>query len=108
MATKKTTIEKKEEKVNDVVVTKVILSPRITEKASLQSSSNAYTFVVRKDATKHTVLDEFKKEYKVTPKAINITNMPRKNTFIRGKFGTKAGIKKAIIFLKKGDTITLS
>ena len=103
MAAKKITTEKKEE-----VVAKLIIAPRITEKASTQSSSNAYTFVVAKDATKHTILAEFKKEYKVTPKAINITNMPRKNTFIRGKFGTQAGIKKAIVFLKKGDTITLS
>lgn len=104
MATKKTTIEKK-----DVVAeSKVIFAPRITEKASMQSSANAYTFVVAKNATKHTVLAEFKREYKVTPKAINITNMPRKNTFIRGKHGTQAGIKKAVVFLKKGDTITLS
>lgn len=108
MATKKITTEKKSEKSSDAVVAKIIMAPRITEKASMQSSANAYTFVVAKDATKHTILAEFKKEYKVTPKAINITNMPRKNTFIRGKFGTKAGIKKAVIFLKKGDTITLS
>lgn len=106
MATKKTTTEKKEEVV--VTSAKIILAPRITEKASVQSSANAYTFVVAKNATKHTVLAEIKKEYKVTPKAINITNMPRKNTFIRGKHGTQAGIKKAIVFLKKGDTITLS
>ncbi|MBP9866951.1 MAG: 50S ribosomal protein L23 [Candidatus Pacebacteria bacterium] len=105
MATKKTTIEKKD----DVkAVAKLITAPRITEKASMQSSANAYTFVVAKNATKHTILAEFKKEYKVTPKAINITNMPRRNTFIRGKHGTQAGIKKAIVFLKKGDTITLS
>lgn len=105
MATKKITTEVKE---GSAVAKKVMIAPRITEKASMQSSANAYTFVVAKDATKHTVLAEFKKEYKVTPKAINITNMPRKNTFIRGKHGTQAGIKKAIVFLKKGDTITLS
>ena len=105
MATKKTTIEKKDDVA---VVAKLIVAPRITEKASMQSSANAYTFVVAKNATKHTILAEFKKEYKVTPKAINITNMPRMNTFIRGKHGTKAGLKKAIVFLKKGDTITLS
>lgn len=103
MAKKTITKEEKE-----VVVSKVILAPRMTEKASQQSSANAYTFVVAKDATKHTVLAEIKKEYKVTPLAINITNMPRRNTFIRGKFGTQAGIKKAIVFLKKGDTIALS
>ena len=104
MATKKTTTTEVVEKK----VAKVILAPRVTEKASLQSTANAYTFVVTKDATKHTILAELKKEYKVTPLAINITNMPRKNTFIRGKWGTQAGIKKAIVFLKKGDTIALS
>ena len=103
MAKKTITTETKE-----VVTNKVILAPRITEKASMQSTANAYTFVVAKNATKHTVAAEIKKEYKVTPKAINITNMPRQNTFIRGKHGTKAGLKKAIVFLKKGDTITLS
>lgn len=102
MATKKTTTKETE------VPAKKILSPRMTEKASRQSEKNAYTFVVTKDATKHTILAEIKKEYKVTPLAINITNMPRKNTFIRGKFGTTAGIKKAIVFLKKGDSITLA
>ncbi len=108
MATKKTTTEKKDVTEKVVESAKVIIAPRITEKASMQSSANAYTFVVTKDATKHVILAEFKKEYKVTPKAINITNMPRQNTFIRGKWGTKAGLKKAIVFLKKGDTITLS
>lgn len=91
----------------EVVTNKVVIAPRITEKASLQSGVNAYTFVVAKNATKHAVAAEIKKEYKVTPVAINITNMPRKYTFIRGKLGTQAGIKKAIVFLKKGDTIAL-
>jgi large subunit ribosomal protein L23 len=90
------------------VTKKVILAPHMTEKASAQSTANAYTFVVTKDATKGSILSEIKKEYKVTPRAINITNMPRRNTFIRGKFGQQAGIKKAIVFLKKGDTIALS
>jgi large subunit ribosomal protein L23 len=102
MAKKTTTTEK------EVIVNKVILAPRMTEKASQQSSANAYTFVVAKDATKHSIRDVIKKEYKVTPLSINITNMPTKNTFIRGKFGTQAGIKKAIVFLKKGDTIALA
>ena len=103
MAKKTTTKESKE-----VVTSKIIIAPRVTEKASAQSSANAYTFVVAKNATKHTIAAEIKKEYKVIPRAINITNMPRKHTFIRGKLGTQAGIKKAIVFLKKGDTIALS
>lgn len=100
---KKTTTKEKEETKN-----RIILAPRMTEKASAQSTHNAYTFIVTKGATKGGVRNEIKKEYKVTPLAINITNMPRRNTFIRGKFGTQSGIKKAIVFLKKGDKITLS
>lgn len=105
MATKKTTTKEiGEKKVN----TKLIISARVTEKASMQSSSNAYTFVVAKHATKLSLLDEIKKEYKVTPKAINITNLPVRNVFVRGKFGTQSGIKKAVVFLKKGDAINLA
>lgn len=107
MATKKTTVEKKDD-VAVVKSTKLILAPRVTEKASVQSSSNAYTFVVAKHATKHSLLAEIKKEYKVTPKAINITSIPRQAVFVRGRFGMKSGIKKAIVFLKKGDVINLA
>ena len=106
MATKKSTTE---EKKGDVKTnSKLIISPRVTEKASMQSSQNAYTFVVTKNATKITLLEEIKKEYKITPKAINITNLPRRKVFVRGKIGHQVGIKKAVVFLKKGDTIKLS
>lgn len=105
MATKKTT---KEEVKGEAKSVKLVLAPRVTEKASMQSSANAYTFVVAKHATKHTLLEEIKKEYKVTPKAINITNLPRRAVFVRGKFGYQSGLKKAVVFLKKGDVINLA
>lgn len=108
MATKKTTTEEKKEVATVQTAAKKIIAPLVTEKASAQSVANAYTFIVEKNATKKSIADEIKKEYKVTPRAVNITNTPRVKTFVRGKIGSKAGIKKAIVFLKKGDTITLS
>lgn len=105
MATKKLTVEDKK-KAN--AEEKLIIAPRVTEKASMQSNQNAFTFIVRKDATKLALRDEIKKEYKVTPRAINITNIPRQWTFVRGRLGHKQGYKKAVIFLKKGDTIKLA
>ena len=102
MATKKTTTEEKKE------TAKLIIAPRVTEKASVQSNQNAFTFVVAGNATKLSLRDEIKREYKVTPRAINITNIPRQWTFIRGKIGHKSGFKKAVVFLKKGDTISLA
>jgi large subunit ribosomal protein L23 len=104
MAEKKTKIKNVDEKKNE---NKFILTPHVTEKASMQSSANAYTFVVAKNASKGSLMVEIKKTYKVTPKAINITNLPRRKVFVRGKIGHQNGIKKAVVFLKKGDTITL-
>lgn len=105
MATKKPTIEeKKAENAN----AKLIIAPRVTEKASMQSNQNAFTFVVSAQATKLSLRDEIKRDYKVTPRAINITNIPRQWVFSRGRLGQKAGYKKAVVFLKKGDTINLA
>lgn len=87
---------------------KMILKPRITEKASMQSDVNAYTFVVSSNATKLTIKDELKKDYKVTPLHINITNLPSKKVFVKGKWGVKSSMKKAIVYLKKGDSIKLN
>lgn len=102
MASKKTTTEEKKG------TAKLIIAPRVTEKASMQSNQNAFTFVVSGDATKLALRDEIKRDYKVTPRAINIVNIPRQWTFIRGKLGHKQGYKKAVVFLKKGDTISLA
>lgn len=85
-----------------------VIRPRITEKASLQSNANAYTFVVDRNATKLSIVAEMKAKHGVTPVKVNIVNLPSKTVNIRGKVGTKAGIKKAIVFLKKGDTIKLA
>jgi large subunit ribosomal protein L23 len=103
MATKKTTTEEKK-----AVAPSLIVAPRVTEKASLQSNANAYTFVVSKETTKLTLREAIKKEYKVTPLKINVINLPSRNVFVRGKFGVQTGMKKAVVFLKKGDSINLA
>ena len=92
----------------EVKEAKLILAPRITEKASMLSSQNIYTFVVDPSSTKLSIAAEIKATYKVTPTKITIAKIPRQYTFIRGKIGTTAGMKKALVFLKKGDTINLA
>lgn len=101
---------KKELTTKGVVMKKnsLIIAPRMTEKASLQGDHNAYTFEVVAGATKHTLVKEIKDTYKVTPVKINITKIPAQNIFVRGKWGMTAPLKKAIVFLKKGDTIKLA
>ncbi len=92
----------------EAVASKFIIAPRITEKASMQSNANAYTFVVTQNATKHSIAAEIKKEYKVSPLAVNIIKLPGKVKLVRGKIGQTAPTKKAVVFLKKGDTIKLA
>jgi len=102
---------KKESKISEekkIETKSSILRPRITEKASLQSNVNAYTFVVATTATKLTVASEIKAKHGVTPVKVNITNLPPRRVFVKGKHGVKSGLKKAIVFLKKGDTIKLA
>ncbi|HEY9583430.1 MAG TPA: 50S ribosomal protein L23 [Candidatus Paceibacterota bacterium] len=72
-----------------------IIKPRITEKSGLQSEmQNIYTFEVTKNSTKGSIEKEIKALYKVTPTKVRIINLP--------------SVKKALIYLKKGDKINLT
>jgi large subunit ribosomal protein L23 len=87
----------------------IIISPRVTEKAVRQNDSNVYTFVVRRDATKFTVADAVKAFYKVTPVKVNIVNkIPRQvMSRAKGRIQKQQGMKKAYVYLKKGDRIEI-
>ncbi|MFH0755619.1 MAG: 50S ribosomal protein L23 [bacterium] len=95
----KNTIEKK-------YILSVIKKPKITEKAGIKSDTqNVYTFEVIKNATKKTISEAIELIYKIKPIKINIVNLPAKKITSRGKRGTQSAIKKALVFLKKGDKI---
>jgi len=69
-----------------------------------------YVFDVRKDATKGDVVKAIQALYKVKPVRVNVVNTPAKRVRMRRKrgFGRVASSRKAYVFLKKGDTITLA
>jgi large subunit ribosomal protein L23 len=83
----------------------IILRPRITEKASLVAEANIYAFEIASTATKNQVAEAVKVFYKVTPIKVNIVKNPAKEIFVRGKKGRKSGVRKAYVYLKKGDKI---
>ncbi len=83
----------------------VLNQPRITEKATMLSGFGCYTFEVPKDATKPEVLKTIESLYKVKPIKVRMITIPAKNVFKRGRAGVKSGGKKAIIYLKKGETL---
>ncbi len=79
--------------------------PRITEKASLLSASDIYTFDVPKDFNKLEIADAIESIYKVKPVRVRIIAIPSKKVMHGGKPGIKKGGKKAMVYLKKGDKI---
>ncbi len=88
---------------------RIIKSPRITEKAMQMTVNDVYVFEVAMDATKRDIVTAVNAIYGVVPRKVNIV---RKNTraFVarfRNRRGKKTGMKKAYVFLKKGDKIDI-
>ncbi len=94
---------------SDRNLTAVIIRPHITEKAVGQGEQNVYTFLVRRDASKYQVRDAIMALYNVTPVKVNIVNKApaRRVRGMQRRPVKVAGQKKAYVYLKKGDTITL-
>ncbi|MCA9353257.1 50S ribosomal protein L23 [Candidatus Nomurabacteria bacterium] len=85
----------------------VILNPRVTEKASFGVAQNAYTFDVNPRSTKTEIKEAIEILYKKTPVKISVTTIKPKTIFRRGNLGKKSGGKKAVVYFKKGDSITV-
>ncbi len=87
----------------------VIIRPRITEKAAIGMENNVYTFEIHKDATKFDVRDAIKELYKVTPVKVNIVKKAPRHyvSRMRGRNMMEKGLKKAYVYLKKGDRIDI-
>lgn len=86
----------------------VLESPHITEKNTFLNEKNVYVFKIKPRANKTMVKQAIKETYGVKPKKVSIVYAPDKKRFIRGKYGTTTGFKKAIIYLKEGDKIEIS
>lgn len=88
---------------------RILKSPRITEKAAYMTMQNAYVFEVAMDATKRDVVTAVKTLYGLTPRKVNmVVKKPRAYVArFRNRRGTKTGMKKAYVFLQKGEKIDL-
>ena len=85
-----------------------IRSPIITEKATILSEQNKTVFKVDKKATKKTIKKNIEKLFKVNVVKVNIINRKAKFKIKQGKKSFKTGYKKAIVTLKKGQSIDLT
>ena len=85
-----------------------ILSPIVTEKSTNLSEQNKIVFKIPTKANKKTVKNNIEKIFKVNVTKINIINKQNRTKLTRGKKIKVSGYKKAIITLKKGQSIDLT
>ena len=85
-----------------------IRHPIITEKATILSEQNKTIFKVHENANKETIKKNIEKLFNVDVIKINIINQKSKLKMRQGKKSFKSGFKKAIVTLKKGQSIDLT
>ena len=85
-----------------------IRSPIVTEKATILSEQNKTVFKVHSGADKRSIKKNIEKLFKVKVVKVNIINQKSKLKMKQGKKSIKNGYKKAIITLKKGQSIDLT
>ena len=84
-----------------------IVSPNVTEKSTSLSEFNKVVFKVEKNISKKLIKKNIEKIFKVNVVKVNTVNMRRKIKMVRNKKSFKSGYKKAIVTLKKGQSIDL-
>ena len=85
-----------------------ILFPVVTEKSTNLSEQNKIVFKIPKKANKKNLKNSIEKIFKVNVTKINIINKNNRVKQTRGRKVKVSGFKKAIITLKKGQSIDLT
>ncbi len=86
---------------------RVLIKPIISEKATMGTSLNKYVFEISAKSNKIEVKKAIEEIYGVVPASINVLNQRGKTVRSGRKFGRTKDIKKAVVTLKKGDSIKL-
>ena len=85
-----------------------ILSPVITEKATLLSEQNKVVFRVARDASKDEIAAAVEALFKVSVTKVNTLNVKGKTKRFRGRPGQRSDWKKAMVRLAEGQSIDLT
>ena len=85
-----------------------IISPVVTEKSTNLSEQNKIVFKVSNKLNKIILKKNIEKIFKVNVIKINTINLRGKTKLVRGKKSRRPGYKKAIVTLKKGQSVDLA
>ena len=94
--------------INKIHLYDKIITPVITEKSTNLSEQNKIVFKINRNANKKNVKKSIEKIFKVNVIKVNIINKKTRTKLTRGRKVKVTGYKKAIITLKKGQSIDLS
>lgn len=84
----------------------ILLEPWITEAATAAQELGKYVFRAAPESNKQQIKKAVEEAYNVKVIAVNTINIPKKFRNYGRTPGWKAGFKKAIVTLKKGDSIS--
>ncbi|HSX15040.1 MAG TPA: 50S ribosomal protein L23 [Candidatus Saccharimonadales bacterium] len=85
----------------------LILTPKISEKAIAQAEAGKYVFEVPTATNKVEVAHAVEAAFKVKVTDVNMLITKGKVKQFKRQSGRRADVKKAIVTLKKGDSIKL-
>ena len=88
-------------------LTKLLIRPIITEKSTRLQESNKYSFEVTLGANRGSVKQAVEKLFDVKVLKVNVMRTQRKGRRFGPRWVPGREIKKAIVTLKPGDTITV-
>jgi large subunit ribosomal protein L23 len=86
----------------------IIVSPVITEKATLASEHNQVIFRVAPHATKPQIKEAVEKLFDVKVKHVNTLIRKGKVRIFRGRRGMLSDVKKAVVTLEEGHRIDVT
>jgi large subunit ribosomal protein L23 len=86
----------------------IIVSPVITEKATMASEFNKVVFKVASKATKPQIKDAVEKLFDVKVKSVNTLVRKGKTKVFRGQFGSQSNVKRAVVTLEEGHRIDVT
>ncbi len=98
---------KRKKLVPNETASRILLRPRMTEKAHSVISLGKYVFQVAPRATKSSVKESIERLYGVKVTRVNMVRIPKKRRVFGRVVGWKSSLKKAIVTLKEGESIEL-
>ena len=86
----------------------IIVSPVVTEKATLASEHNKVLFKVAAKATKPQIKEAVERLFDVKVKSVNTLRRRGKWKPFRGRYGQTSDTKRAIVTLEEGQKIDVT